>query len=207
VLTTTKSGTDRFHGTAFETYNSQGLNALGYFTLPGTTVPAAMFNYFGGSVGGPVLIPKLFDGRKRHLFFFTDWEDTLSRTAEQLNSDVPTAQERLGNFSGLTPEGTATGPIYDPATTQIVNGQVVRTAFQGNMLWCCRWASTRYPLAASSCAMPTVTTIPVCSRVSLTSPARSPRRPANPATVSRTWNSAWLRPRPSTPPTRSSTRI
>jgi Carboxypeptidase regulatory-like domain/TonB dependent receptor len=134
VLTTTKSGTGTFHGSAFETYNSQALNALSYFTAPGTVVPPSMFNYFGASIGGPVLLPRLFDGRKRHLFFFTDWEDTLTHAVSQLNSDVPTTEERIGNFAGLTPEGTPTSTIYDPQTTQIVNGKPVRTAFQGNTI-------------------------------------------------------------------------
>ncbi len=56
ILTTTKSGTERFHGSAFESYSSQDLVALGYFTAPGTAVPAQSFNYFGGSIGGPVWI-------------------------------------------------------------------------------------------------------------------------------------------------------
>lgn len=57
ILTTTKSGQDRFHGSAFEEYNSQALTALGYFTKPGTAIPPTNFNYFGGSVGGPILDP------------------------------------------------------------------------------------------------------------------------------------------------------
>jgi hypothetical protein len=134
VLTATKSGTESFHGSAFESYDSQRLNALSYFTAPGAAVPGSVFNYFGASIGGPVLLPKLFDGRKQHLFFFTDWEDTLSRAAAQLNSDVPTLAERSGDFSGLTPEGTTTPTIYDPATTQIVNGKPVRTPFAGNII-------------------------------------------------------------------------
>ena len=134
VLTTTKSGTGMFHGSAFETYSSQSLDALNYFTAPGTVIQPSSFNYFGASIGGPVLIPRILDGRKRHLFFFTDWEDTLTRQSTQFNSDVPTLAELGGNFSGLTPEGTPTPTIYDPATTQIVNGQVVRTAFPGNII-------------------------------------------------------------------------
>lgn len=134
ILTTTKSGTERFHGSAFESYSSQSLNALGFFTAPGTVVPASVFNYFGGSIGGPVLIPKLFDGRKHRLYFFTDWEDTLTHAAAQLNSNVPTMAERGGDFSGPSPEGTPTPTIYDPLSTQIVNGKPVRTPFPGNII-------------------------------------------------------------------------
>lgn len=134
ILTTTKSGTEKFHGGAFESYGSQSLNALGYFTAHGAVVPASVFNYFGGSIGGPVLLPKLFDGRKHRLYFFTDWEDTLTHAAAQLNTDVPTMAERSGDFSGLSPQGTPTPTIYDPMSTKIVNGKPVRTPFQGNII-------------------------------------------------------------------------
>src|SRR6202000_3057899 len=134
ILTTTKSGTEKFHGTAFESYSSQDLNALGYFTAHGAQVPASVFNYFGGSIGGPVLIPKLLDGRKHNLFFFTDWEDTLTHAAGQLNTNVPTMAERNGDFSGPSPQGGPTPTIYDPMSTQIVNGKPVRTAFPGNII-------------------------------------------------------------------------
>ena len=134
LLTTTKSGTAKFHGTAFESYSSSNLNALGYFTAPGTVIQPSTFNYFGGSIGGPVVLPRLFDGRKHPLYFFTDWEDTLTHAASVLNTDVPTAAELMGDFSGLSPEGTPTPTIYNPRSTQIVNGKPVRTPFQGNMI-------------------------------------------------------------------------
>jgi hypothetical protein len=134
VLTTTKSGTDKFHGSAFESYNSQNLVALGYFTAPGTIEPTQSFNYFGGSIGGPVSIPKLFDGRKQRLYFFTDWEDTLTNAVSTLNTNVPTMAERGGDFSGVSPQGTPTPTIYDPGTTVVTDGKISRTAFNGNMI-------------------------------------------------------------------------
>jgi hypothetical protein len=134
ILTTTKSGTDKFHGSGFESYNSQNLVALGYFTAPGTVEPAQSFNYFGGSIGGPVWIPRLLDGRKHRLYFFTDWEDTLTNAADNINTDVPTMAERGGDFSGLAPEGVSTPTIYDPNTTVVANGKITRTPFSGNMI-------------------------------------------------------------------------
>jgi hypothetical protein len=134
ILTTTKSGTERFHGSAFESYSSQDLLALGYFTAPGTVVPAQSFNYFGGSIGGPVWIPKLFDGRKRRLYFFTDWEDTITHAVSTLNTNVPTMAERGGDFSGISPQGTPTPTIYDPSTTTVLNGKITRTPFKGNII-------------------------------------------------------------------------
>src|SRR6202012_968530 len=50
ILTTTKPGTENFHGSAFESYSSQDLNALGYFTAPGTVLQPSYFHYFGCSV-------------------------------------------------------------------------------------------------------------------------------------------------------------
>ena len=134
VLTTTKSGTNQFHGSAFETYSSQNLTALNFFTAPGTVVNPSSFHYFGGSVGGPVWIPKVFNGRTHRLYFFTDWEDTLSHASSPYNNVVPTAAELTGNFSGPSPQGTPTKAVYDPLTTTIVGGKVVRTQFPGNII-------------------------------------------------------------------------
>jgi outer membrane receptor protein involved in Fe transport len=130
ILTTTKSGTEKFHGTAFESYNSQNLNALGYFTKPNTVIQPTYFHYFGGSIGGPVRIPRLFDGRKHHLYFFTDWEDTLNHQNAPFNSTVPTAAELTGDFSGISPQGVPTSLIYDPLTTCGVGTNPACTAVQ-----------------------------------------------------------------------------
>jgi hypothetical protein len=134
VLTTTKSGTDKFHGSAFESYSSQDLTALNYFTAPGTVINPSSFHYFGGSVGGPVWIPKVFDGRAHRLYFFTDWEDTLTHASSPYNVVVPTAAELNGDFSGASPQGGPTATIYDPLTTTVVGKTAVRTPFPGNVI-------------------------------------------------------------------------
>jgi hypothetical protein len=134
ILTTTKSGTAEFHGSAFETYSSQDLDALNWFTAPGTKINPSSFHYFGGSLGGPVRIPKVIDGRKHNLYFFTDWEDTLSHTSAPFNTTVPTAAELTGDFSGTSPEGGATPTIYDPLSTKVAGKSVTRTPFPGNRI-------------------------------------------------------------------------
>ncbi|WP_255551126.1 TonB-dependent receptor [Granulicella sp. dw_53] len=134
ILTTTKSGTEKFHGTAFESYSSQSLNALGYFTKPGTIIQPSYFHYFGGSIGGPVILPKLLDGRKHRLYFFTDWEYTLNHANAPFTTTVPTAAELTGDFSGLSPVGTPTVPIYDPLTTMTAGKVTSRTQFPGNII-------------------------------------------------------------------------
>ncbi|HTV53580.1 MAG TPA: TonB-dependent receptor [Terriglobia bacterium] len=134
ILTTTKSGTEIFHGNLFEFHSDQTLNALDFFNTRATSKPEDIYNYFGGSLGGPVYIPGIWNGRKTHTYFFTDWEDTLTLQSKLDNTDVPTIAERNGDFSGFTPQGTATPAIYNPATTQIVNGAVVRQVFPGNKI-------------------------------------------------------------------------
>ncbi len=134
ILTTTKSGTASLHGGLFEYHNDQSLNALGYFTAPGTPVPVQVFNYFGGSLGGPVYIPKIINGRKHRLFFFTDFEDTRNASSKTLHTNVPTAAELSGDFSGPLPNGNPTPTIYDPQTLAYVNGKLTGTPFPGNKI-------------------------------------------------------------------------
>ena len=134
ILTTTKAGTSELHGALFETHNDQSLNALNFFSAPTTVRTKAIFNNFGGAVGGPVYIPKLYNGKRHLTFFFTDWEDTLEPKGSLTNTDVPTAAELQGDFSGPTPQHTAPVLIYDPATTQTVGGKTTRTPFPGNVI-------------------------------------------------------------------------
>ena len=145
VLTTTKSGTNDLHGALFEYHNDQALNAVDFFTnsAAGTHPKRAenIFNYFGGNAGGPVYIPGLWNGRKRHTFFFADVEDTLNYKPSILNTEVPTAAEKQGNFSGPSPSpaNPVTPTIYNPSTTTTgvtSSGTTVpvRTAFAGNII-------------------------------------------------------------------------
>jgi hypothetical protein len=148
ILTTTRSGTAKFHGTAFESYSSQNLNALGYFTRPNTIIQPSYFHYFGGSVGGPIILPRVLDGRKHNLYFFTDWEYTLNHANSPFTTTVPTAAELTGDFSGVTPTGFATQPIYDPLTTTTVGKVATRTQFPGNIIPKSRFDQVGLNLAA-----------------------------------------------------------
>jgi Carboxypeptidase regulatory-like domain/TonB dependent receptor-like, beta-barrel len=108
----TKSGTNQFHGSAFEFLQNnvfqardsfnQGLHAPGTPTPPHRGLPALRWNEFGGSIGGPI--------KKDKLFFFGDYQGTQRRIGASQSVRVPTAAERAGNFSDL---GV---PIYNPAT-------------------------------------------------------------------------------------------
>jgi hypothetical protein len=108
VTFTTKGGTNSFHGSVFEYLQNDALDA----TVLNFSVKAPKrFNTFGGSVGGPLSIPKLYDGHNRTFFFF-DYEGNRRRTSQPEQYLVPTAAERNGNLNGLSiPNNTLIDPL------------------------------------------------------------------------------------------------
>jgi hypothetical protein len=147
---TTKSGTNQFHGTGYEYLTNEAFNAYRpYFspTVPATS-PRSRKHDFGGTVGGPVLIPKLYNGRNK-TFFFVSEEAFRNVTYANGSSflTLPTAAMQQGDFSsptifsganiGTDPAGNAIldGAIYDPGTRRTLpSGQIVAMPFQGNMI-------------------------------------------------------------------------
>jgi len=158
---TTKSGTNGFHGSVFELFRNEALDANSWTNdFFGNKKPRDRQNDFGGSLGGPVWIPKLYNGRDKTFFFFT-WEQYRNRRG--LSNDVetlPTAAERNGDFSALLGPGltkhqdpndptsplvpvinpcTSTqvlqGQIFDPSTTQTLpSGRTCRLPFANNQI-------------------------------------------------------------------------
>jgi outer membrane receptor protein involved in Fe transport len=100
---TTKSGTNAFHGSAFENYRTSGFNAPDHFSQP-NGIPGDRWNQFGGSVGGPVI--------KDKVFFFGDYQGMRNNLHGSGNETVPIDAFRTGDFSSVA----AIDPIYDPAT-------------------------------------------------------------------------------------------
>lgn len=92
----TKSGTNQFHGTAFEFLRNNKLDARNFFDLG----PRSKFrrNQFGGVLGGPVLVPKIVNGKDRIWFFFAYGGERV-RQASPLSTNVPTPDEKTGRFS------------------------------------------------------------------------------------------------------------
>jgi hypothetical protein len=144
VMVSTNSGANQFHGNLFEFVRNSAVDAKLYFTAPGVSQPFRR-NQFGAAVGGPVLIPKLYNGHNRTFFFIeTAFERQL--LADPALSTVPTAQTRLGNFQGYTTASGTPITIYDPTTTQLnpaynsslpvsaSNPQYLRTAYTNNMI-------------------------------------------------------------------------
>ena len=113
---TTKGGTNEVHGTLFETNRDYGYGvarARDNFT---NTAAKLIRNEFGGTVGGPVFIPKLYNGKNRTFWFFS-YEGYKQRSGAFGNYRVPTAEMRNGDFSGLVDTAGTFPTIYDPLTT------------------------------------------------------------------------------------------
>jgi outer membrane receptor protein involved in Fe transport len=125
INATVKSGTNAFHGTAFEFLRNSALDARGFFEPPDQPKAPFRQNQFGGTLGGPV--------KRNKTFFFVDYQGTRIGTSKTDISTVPTPAEIGGNFSALL-TGTPAGQIFDPQSTTMVNGNVVRTPFAGNII-------------------------------------------------------------------------
>src|SRR5690242_9902940 len=114
VNVTTKSGTNEIHGSAFEFLRNANLDAKNFFDSKTKPIPPFKRNQFGGTVGGPLLIPKVFNGKDK-LFFFVDYEGLRERKALTQLATVPSAAWRSGDLSSV---GSA---IYDPLTRVLDN--------------------------------------------------------------------------------------
>jgi hypothetical protein len=139
VTAQTKSGSNDIHGSAFEYWRSDALQARDPFTefapnpLTHRFIPGTLHNQFGGSVGGPII--------KNKLFFFGDYQGLRERTGSATLTTVPTALAKSSCTSGgncdlsdyLAPQPLGAGvQIYDPASNQI--SLTGRTAFPGNII-------------------------------------------------------------------------
>src|SRR3954451_45868 len=136
----TKSGTNQFHGSLFEYLRNSAMDARNFFNPVGSAFPTFRLNQFGGSFGGPVVLPKLYHGKDR-TFFFVDYEG-YRRDAQQLQlGNIPTLRMRNGDFG-------ETGTIYDPTTPRAVGAGFVRTPSANNQIPANRWD----PIAAKMIA-------------------------------------------------------
>ncbi len=118
ITVQTKSGTNEFHGVAFEYHRNSALAAKNFFTPAGSGVPKSLINMFGGNLGGPVI--------KDKLFFFANYEGLRQRDNAAAYATVATEAMRRGDFSAT---GTT---IYDPLTGDSAGKG--RTAFAGGII-------------------------------------------------------------------------
>jgi hypothetical protein len=147
-----RSGTNTYHGSAFEIFRNEDLDANTWYNnsqiasqQPGDwSRPKDKQNDYGLTLGGPVRIPKLYNGKDKTFFFF-GWEQYRQSQGGVTTSTVPTVAEKNGDFSqqltsismGTNPCDGSTiyqGQIFDPSTTRTVNGVQCRTAFAGNKI-------------------------------------------------------------------------
>ncbi|MBI3207750.1 MAG: TonB-dependent receptor [Candidatus Solibacter usitatus] len=137
----TKAGGNQLRGSLYEFLRNDALDSRNAFsTQPdprtGRTKQVLRFNQYGGTVGGPVWIPKIYNGRNR-TFFYAGWEQWKWRStgAPQIGT-VATEEQRGGNFSRTFDARGQLIPIYDPATTSPnpAGSGFVRTLFGGNLV-------------------------------------------------------------------------
>ncbi len=131
----TKSGTNELHGAVYEFHRNAALNANNWFSnRAGRAIPDFKRNVFGGTVGGPVEIPKLYDGRNR-TFFFYDYEGSRTSNAATRNVTVPTLRERTGDFTETRASNGRLIAIYNPFDTyRAADGRTLRRPFAGNVV-------------------------------------------------------------------------
>jgi hypothetical protein len=105
----TKSGANAYHGSAFEFLRNAKLDAKNYFDKAADPIPPFKRNQFGFTLGGPVQIPKLINGKNK-LFWFFNYEGLRQRKAQTAINSLPLPRDRTGNFV------TSSNVIYDPAS-------------------------------------------------------------------------------------------
>lgn len=133
-IMTTKSGTNQVHGSAFETARNSGVGVArareDYYTQP----PHLVRNEFGVSLGGPVYLPKLYNGRNK-TFFFAAYEGFRLRQNDTSSNSVPTPAERQGDFSDLVDSSGRLYKIYDPnSVSRQPDGTYTKSPFPNNQI-------------------------------------------------------------------------
>lgn len=131
AILTTRSGTNKLRGSVFETHRNNAIGIARARQDPANfAAPHLVRNEVGGSVGAPIMIPKLYDGRNRS-FFFVAYERFSIRQAANQRVFVPTVAMRNGDFSGLINRAGIRSTLYDPNTTQ---ADLQRQPFPNNQI-------------------------------------------------------------------------
>src|SRR5581483_4005354 len=125
LIAVTKSGTNNFHGSAYEYNRNENFDARDYFLQPGVKQNPFNYNEFGGTIGGPII--------KNKLFFFTDYQGIRTHgSSSAAEAFVPDAAFRSGDLSALCASGfdstgtcTGTGQVYYPGTATPVPYNII----------------------------------------------------------------------------------
>jgi len=154
LVTSTRAGTNQFHGSLYEYIRNSAIDAKNYFVRPGAPNPTYALNDFGGRLGGPIW--------RNKAFFFANYEGYYERAAGTQVNTVPTLAERSGNFQGVA-------HIYDPMTTTLdpVTGIYHRTQFPNDIIPASRFDPisaqllAAYPLPQTSALANNIVTYPL----------------------------------------------
>lgn len=136
IVATTKSGTNQLRGAAYEYLRNDKLDAANYFApvVNGEKQRAPLrYNVFGATVGGPVVVPKLINGKDKAFFYFA-YEGSRRRDGLTDQFNTPTTEQRAGDFSKTFQANGSLLAVYDPNTTRNVAGRFVRDQFPGNVI-------------------------------------------------------------------------
>jgi Carboxypeptidase regulatory-like domain/TonB dependent receptor len=119
VNVATRSGSNAVHGSLFEYFRNEDLNARNYFSAAPARRPEYRRNLYGATLGAPIIHDKLF--------FFGDYQGVKQLIGRTVISTVPTLAMRQGIFTGVS-------KIFDPTTTQTVGGKFVRQEFPNDVI-------------------------------------------------------------------------
>lgn len=137
VNVVTKSGTNQLHGTLYDFFRNNHLNANNWFNnFNGTPRPGEHTNQFGVAAGGPLMLPRVYDGRNR-TFWYANYEGLRDRHALTQVFTIPTPAQLHGDFSQTFTSSHQLIKIYDPLSTRpdpSGPGQYIRDPFPGNVI-------------------------------------------------------------------------
>jgi len=127
ISVNTISGTNQLHGVLYEYFSNEDLDANSFFNnLRGIPRSLNRQNLFGATVAGPLVLPKIYNGRNRTFFSF-GYQGTRSYVPVTATATLPSAAMRSGNFAGQP-------TIMDPATTVASGSSFARTPFPNNII-------------------------------------------------------------------------
>ncbi len=156
---TMKSGTNQYHGTGFDYFVNEDLNSGQPFTSNGDGGkfrPVNRRNDFGGTLGGPIYIPKIYNGHNKS-FFFWSYEEFLERDLYGFSDTVPTTAYQSGNFSAISPNGTCSVCAAQAIPTHLW------AARPPSMLWAARSTRTRSTILRAVARLTPVWVMPLPS--------------------------------------------
>ncbi len=128
-----RGGTNEIHGSLYEFNQVSTLQATNFFTnKAGQLKPPGRYNQWGGTAGGPVWLPRIFNGKNK-VFWFFGMEDINDSFPEPQTVMVPTEAERSGDLSALLRLGPQY-QIYDPMSGALSGSRISRTPLAGNLI-------------------------------------------------------------------------